>query len=199
MKSNTDGNRIELLHVPYPMVFGLVWLGILGLGMCRIAMAAHAEQDVAARMMPLTRNADGWWSPDHNQATLAVPELDMRTAKFTQLASAGPAPALWSHAATYTATEGMNGSRPLQAGFELGLDTRRQDAYSPTGRQPLSPGSFLSSFKAKYASWKAGFSDSRPSTEVNGVLVYPILEIHYAGWRLPITLYIPPLRGSVSG
>jgi hypothetical protein len=65
-----------------------------------------------------------------------------------------------------------------------------------TDRVSLPPESFLSLLQAKYAIWESSLADSRSLVDVNGVSVYPLLQINYAGWHLPVTLYISSLRGS---
>jgi hypothetical protein len=60
----------------------------------------------------------------------------------------------------------------------------------------LPPASFLGLLQAKYTMWESSLADSGSLTNVNGVSVYPLLQINYEGWRLPVTLYISSLRGS---
>jgi hypothetical protein len=60
----------------------------------------------------------------------------------------------------------------------------------------LPPGSFPSVMQAKYAIWQSSLADSRSLVNVNGMSVYPLLQIDYAGWHLPVTLYLSSLRGS---
>jgi len=97
---------------------------------------------------------------------------------------------------TNRVTEPMDGTI---AGLQyFGLALRPRIAAPSLLEDPvsLSPTSFLSLLQIKYANWETGLSDSRSLTDVNGVSVYPIVQINYGRWHLPIPLYISPLRGS---
>jgi hypothetical protein len=56
--------------------------------------------------------------------------------------------------------------------------------------------SLPSTLHSKYAAWESTAGDSRPGASVDERLVYPLLQVSYGAWRLPIILYLPPLRGS---
>ncbi|MEA2649241.1 MAG: hypothetical protein QOG61_1676 [Candidatus Binataceae bacterium] len=60
----------------------------------------------------------------------------------------------------------------------------------------LFAGGESSLLQAGYAMWESSLADSRSLINVNGVSVYPLFQINYAGWHLPITLYISSLRYS---
>jgi hypothetical protein len=81
-------------------------------------------------------------------------------------------------------------------GFGPAVTERSQElAYSADGELPSSR-SLLAPFQAKYAAWESSLTDTRSLTSVKGRLVYPLLQVNYGGWRLPVALYLPPLRGS---
>lgn len=194
----TTAKLIEALALSYLMLFHFVRVGILWVGMCLIAITAHAQQDAIGSMAtPATSAAGGWWSQDRSESTLAIPQLNLRTAKFARLAVPELPPVSWTHESSYPGVEYPTGWRPRQGGFDLLLDTRRQDE-GPLQDEELRSGSFFSLFNAKYIAWEANISDSGSLTNVNGALLHPLVEIEFGHWRLPITLYIPPLRGSVS-
>jgi hypothetical protein len=58
------------------------------------------------------------------------------------------------------------------------------------------PGSFLYSLQISYMQWESRLADTVSPISRRGMLVYPFLEISVAGGHLPISMYIPPLRGS---
>jgi hypothetical protein len=60
----------------------------------------------------------------------------------------------------------------------------------------LTPTSFLSLMATDYAAWESNLSDTRSPVDVNRLSVYPVVQIDYANWHLPVALYIAPLRGS---
>jgi len=79
---------------------------------------------------------------------------------------------------------------------KLTIEARPVTSASTVDSQLLFPESLLSVLQSKYAAWESRLEDSERPIAVNGRLVYPLLQVNYAGWRLPISLYTPPLRGS---
>jgi len=77
----------------------------------------------------------------------------------------------------------------------LSIESERGNHHLVTENDVLFPESFLSVLHSKYMAWEVRLEDSGGRTNVNGGLVYPLMQINYAKFRLPITLYIPPLRG----
>jgi hypothetical protein len=57
-------------------------------------------------------------------------------------------------------------------------------------------GSFLYSLQVSYMQWESRLADTVSPISHRGMLVYPFLEISVTGGHLPISMYIPPLRGS---
>jgi hypothetical protein len=90
----------------------------------------------------------------------------------------------------------MDGSILSLQYFEPALSPRVAAPRLLVAPVSLSPRSILSLLQTKYENWETSLADSRSLTHVNGVSVYPLYEISYAGRHLPVTLYIPPLRGS---
>ena len=88
----------------------------------------------------------------------------------------------------------------VPAAFLLGCNPRRH-TYAYVGLEdrtmfPLvQPGSLLYPLQTQYLHWESKLADSLPLTSQRGMLVYPLLEINVADSLLPISLYIPPLRG----
>ena len=67
------------------------------------------------------------------------------------------------------------------------------------GSSVLLPESILSVLHSKYTMREMRLEASGVRTTINGRLVYLLMQINYAKFRLPITLYIPPLRSSDAG
>jgi hypothetical protein len=191
------GKQANTLSMSYLML-GVVRIWILSVAMCLIAITARAQQNTTASLMPpATRTVGGWWSPDRVEATLVSPQFDLSTAKPNGLAVLERSRTAWRIERGYSVIEQMSGWHASQAQSELMLGIGREDTSFLIAGEPL-PGSVFSFFNAKYTAWETGLSDFRSLTDVNGTLTYPLIEINYAHWRLPITLYLPPLRGSVS-
>ena len=105
-------------------------------------------------------------------------------------------------------------SRKAPPILPLGLHTGFRETSSETPVQPrlsfaardfefglhnnsgVSPGSFLYSLQISYMQWESRLADTLSPINQRGMLVYPFLEISAAGDHLPISMYIPPLRGS---
>lgn len=58
------------------------------------------------------------------------------------------------------------------------------------------PRSLIDPFATRYLQWESGLADTSALVNEKGVLVYPLLQINFAGEHLPISLYLPSLRGS---
>ena len=93
---------------------------------------------------------------------------------------------------TYRVTEPMDG----QIASLQYIAARDARPSLLADRVLLPPGSFPSLLQTKYVTWESSLADSRSLVDVNGVSVYPLLQINYAGWHLPVTLYISSRRGS---
>ncbi|MGH7837928.1 MAG: hypothetical protein ACREQC_08905 [Candidatus Binataceae bacterium] len=89
---------------------------------------------------------------------------------------------------SYRLSEPANGS--MAPGLGLAPDAAGIAPGLLADGDPLAPTSFSSRLASKYLQWEANLADSRSLVNVNGVSVYPLVEINYAGWRLPISLYI---------
>lgn len=56
--------------------------------------------------------------------------------------------------------------------------------------------SYLSLLEVRYHIWESNIAETRTLTDVNGALVYPLVQIDYTTGHFPIALSIAPLRGS---
>ena len=135
-----------------------------------------------------TKDATGWWSPDVNSG--AHPYLVVSMAE------------LGSPGSELSKTQSIR--NPFSTGTAYSIDpanfalaaTTPTD-FNPLAYQQLRPSdSLLSLVQTKYLTWESSLADSQPTTYVNGVSVYSLLQVSYEGSHLPISLYVPPLRGS---
>jgi hypothetical protein len=56
--------------------------------------------------------------------------------------------------------------------------------------------SFLSFVQTEYLLRESRLGDSQSLTSVSAISAYPLLQINYAGWNLPVTLYNPSSKAS---
>jgi hypothetical protein len=68
------------------------------------------------------------------------------------------------------------------------LPDARDATFGSINHDSPHPGSFFSLVEIKYARWESSLASSRSPTNVNGIPVYPLVQINYSGWDLPITL-----------
>jgi hypothetical protein len=93
----------------------------------------------------------------------------------------------------YTALRETSSERPLQPGLSF---EARNFEFSLLNSSGVWPGSILYPLQKRYVQWESRLADTVSPTSQRGMLVYPFLEISVAGSHLPISMYIPPLRGS---
>jgi hypothetical protein len=158
-----------------------------------LAPIANA-QDVPASTSNAGGFASGWWSPVKDESAIA-PQLLISLAELTHFEVSSFRPSS-SRPTTHRVGEPINGQIARRQYFRRELRVRTftpsllAESVSPTS------GSLLSLLQARYAMWQSSLEDSRSLVDVNGVSVYPFLQINYAGWQLPVTLYVSSLRGS---
>ena len=153
-----------------------------------VAASANA-QELAASSSNAARPASGWWSPVRAESATA-PQLLISKAELTHFEASGPFRPPPAQPTTYRVSEPMDG----QIASLQYLDARVAKPSLLADRVSLPPA--LSLPQAKYAIWDSSLTDSRSLIDVNGVSVYPLLQINYAGWHLPVTLYISSFRDS---
>jgi hypothetical protein len=134
-----------------------------------VAATANAKE-LPASISKAAILPNGWWSSVTAESATA-PQLPIRIAELAH----------------------------FEASSGLTLGTRVAKPSLLADPASLPPGSFLSLMQAKYAMWESSLADSRSLINVNGVPVYPLLRINYAGWHLPVTLYISSLRDNEHG
>jgi hypothetical protein len=171
------------------------WIIALCASMCLTSAAAHAQQISADDFAPtVTKTPNQWWSPDRTASTVVAPDLHIGISKLNGLEISGQLPPSTIDPKTYS-TAYTNSPIASPRAFELDLYSSSRDLNLVEG-ESMTPRSFLSVVEAKYMIWESGLGDTRSLTSVRGMAVYPLVEINYAEWHLPIGLYIPPLRGS---
>jgi len=157
---------------------------------CSLANA----QELAASTSNATGPASGWWSPVRAVSATA-PQLQkcpFSMAELNPFKASDSFRTFRPQRTTYSVTEPMDGQ--IASLQHIGVGVAKPSLLAD--RVSLPPESFLSLLQAKYAIWESSLADSRSLVDVNGVSVYPLLQINYAGWHLPVTLYISSLRGS---
>jgi hypothetical protein len=153
-----------------------------------VAAIANA-QELAASSSNAARPASGWWSPVGAESATA-PQLLISKAELTHFEASGPFRPPPAQPTTYRVSEPMDGQ--IASLQYLGARVAKPSLLAD--RVSLPPA--LSLPQAKYAIWDSSLRDSRSLIDVNGVSVYPLLQINYAGWHLPVTLYISSFRDS---
>jgi hypothetical protein len=93
----------------------------------------------------------------------------------------------------YTALRETSSERAVEP--RLSFEARDFE-FSLLNNSGVLPWSFLYSLQISYMQWESRLADSVSPISRRGLLVYPFLEISVIGSHLPISMYIPPLRGS---
>ena len=153
-----------------------------------VAAIANA-QELAASASNIAGPASGWWSPAGAESATA-PQLQISMAELIPFKAFDSFRTFPGQRTTYRVTESMDGQiASLQyIGARVVKPSLLADRVSQTPR-PL-----LSLQQAKYAIWESDAADSRSLINFRGVSVYPFLQINYASWHLPVTLYISSLH-----
>ena len=158
-----------------------------------VAANAHAQEHPAATPNA-ARVASGWWSPD-TAGSATAPRLMVSMAELTHFETSDSIRTSPPQPTGYL-TEPTDGSITDLQNIGSTLNARVAEQALLADPVSLPPRSLLSLLQTRYAVWQSSLADSRSLTNVNGVSVYPLLQVNYAGWNLPVTLYISPLRGS---
>ena len=164
---------------------------------CLTTSMALAQQFSASDFAPaaITR-ASGWWSPQRTALTVLAPDRQLSVSKLTSLELSEPPYFSTPQPDDGRPAEYVNGPSVNPGGFEFTLVTGSPEFSSLAEVELLPSRSLLSRLQAEYATWESSLADTRPLTSVNGWSVYPLVQVNYANWHLPISLYIPSLRGS---
>jgi hypothetical protein len=154
-----------------------------------VTTIAQAQELLARNRTPSsTKASTGWWSPQTNSA--AAPHLLLSMAEVGHFRGSDLPPS-----SGYKSTAGTDYSIVDLGNFASAPKTPTDFSSLAYGIMPPSD-SLVSFVQTKYLLWESSLADSRPLTYVNGVSVYSLLQVSYEDSHLPITLYVPPLRGS---
>lgn len=175
----------------------MLWKIALCGTVCLATSVALAQQLSASDFAPeATTTASGWWSPERTALTVLAPGRQVSVPKLISLEVSEPPSFSTPQPDDGRPAEYVNGPSVNPGGFEFSLVTRSPEFSSLAEVELLSSRSLLSRLQAEYATWESSLADTRSPTSVNGWSVYPLVQVNYADWHLPISLYIPSLRGS---
>jgi hypothetical protein len=155
-----------------------------------VAAIANARELPAATLNAAIPSSDRWSPVTAESAT--APQLPVRIAELAPFEASRSFRTSPAQPTTYGLTESMDDRIDSRSTF--GARVAKLSLLADPASLP--PESFLSPLQARYATWESSLADSRSPINVNRVSVYPLLQINYAGWHLPVTLYISSLRGS---
>jgi hypothetical protein len=170
---------------------------VIAAAACLSATAAHAQQFSANDFAPeATKVVSGSWSPEQTVSTVVTPHLEISMSKLTRFAISNQvsSPTARQNAPIPTGYANNSGVNP--ADFEFPLLPKAPEFNSSAEDELLSPRSFFSLLQGKYLMWELRLADTRSFTSIDAEIVYPLVQIDYASWHLPVSLYIPPLRGN---
>jgi hypothetical protein len=172
----------------------LLMLIVLTLIVCFYAKIASAQEELSGQSASNSiQAATGWWSPGQAKTTTG-PQLEINMAQLNRFALSD---SLRDSAETSSHWSIATPEIPAFSLYYIASETRIDQSQLLIDRSSVSSSSLIGLLETSYADWEAGLSDSRPLTNVHGLLVYPIMEVTYTSWHLPVSLYIPALRGSV--
>jgi hypothetical protein len=191
-KERDFGSRLGLTLAPLKncwlskSYFRHLWIASVCATLLLPAVAAQAQQFSATDFTPkVFHTTTGWWHPDRTGSTAVAPHLQVGISKLNRFEA--------SETVLQPKLERTGYSIATPSDFEVKPDTPTQEFSYLAEAELLPSPSFL---EAKYLKWESSLADSRSPTNVHGVLVYPLVQINYAQGSLPISLYLPPLRGS---
>jgi hypothetical protein len=173
---------------PDVMRRGILLTRALCLIVALVATIANA-QELPAATASAAAPASGWWSPAKAESATA-PQLQISMAELVPFQASDSFRTFRPQRTNYRATESMDGQ--IASLQYIGAGVARPSLLADLVSLPPA----LSLLQAKYATWESSLADSRSLVDVNGVSVYPLLQINYAGWHLPVALYLSSLRGS---
>jgi hypothetical protein len=131
-----------------------------------------------------------WWSPENAQSETA-PQLVMSMTAPTDLKASD---SIRTAGAQPNSDRQTEATEAAIAGFpHFGLmDGSFVKPNLLTDRVSLAPTSAF--LQSEYSTWESSLANSRSLSGVNGVPVYPLLQVSCGGWQLPVTLYTSSLR-----
>jgi hypothetical protein len=176
------------LSISYKYMLTMIIVFLISSLVATIAYSQELPADSAA-----PGDSGGWWSPETAQPE-AAPQL--------LISMAGPNRSMPSNSLRISpALADIQEAEPAEASIasspNLGLtDGGITGRSSTAARAPLPSTSYLALLQPNYAAWESSLADSRSQVGVNRQSVRPFMQIDYAGWQLPVTIYTPSLPDS---
>ncbi len=160
---------------------------------CLLAATSHAQElRTSESVASPTSSISGWWSPEN---AAARPHLQLSMAELNRFGAEAPLASAVPMSTQTLATQVT--SYPLDFGsFGLTNDPQEAGWTALAQGQTLSPESLLGSAQSNYTTWETNLAETRTPVDVNGLSVYPLVQISYGQWTVPVALYISPMRGS---
>jgi hypothetical protein len=93
-------------------------------------------------------------------------------------------------------TEKANSSTADLGRSGLATETQQTKFGSFAYDDSMHQESFLSFVQTEYLLRESRLGDSQSLTSVSAISAYPLMQINYAGWNLPVTLYNPSSKAS---
>jgi hypothetical protein len=178
------------LPISYRYVLSIIIACVIGSLIATIASSQELPND--ASTAGITGFPNGWWPSKPEQAALAPKLMISMTepADFSSSHSLRTLPAQMSSGQ-------MIASRPTTvtglSNFSLTDVTLAAPSLSADSAPLPAPDSFAF-LQSESPSWQSLLADSHSLNEANEASVHPLLQVNYAGWQLPVTLYTAPLR-----
>ncbi len=194
-RRRSAANRIAALSmlsssINYRYVLSIIIACVMGSLIATIASSQELPYDASTAGVAGFTN--GWWSSKPEQAPLAPKLMISMTepADFNSSHSLRTLPAQMS-------SDQPTASRPTTvtslSNFGLTDVTLAAPRLSADSVPLPAPDSFAF-LQSESASWQSLLADSHSLNDANGTSVHPLLQVNYAGWQLPVTLYTATLR-----
>ena len=158
------------------------------------AATAH-PQELASQGFALASANFTTLCPPETAESKAAPHLLLSMSEPNHFRISDSAQTLTAQPSKYRLTERTDSSIENSGSFALAHEVLETKYRSPVGNHSLNPESILSVVETKYMRWESSLADSRSLTNVNGALVYPLVQINSGDLHLPITLNTAPIPG----
>jgi hypothetical protein len=189
------GARRDYLAVCIPPTRRFVTLMLILFSTVSLVAALANAQESPASVRSSAGTAGGWWSAEKRDSA-AAPRLQISMAELARFDASDALRTPLAEPHNYRAAEPTRSVLDSTANLGLGVEAGIVTTSRLADPNALTPISFLSLMATDYAAWESNLSDTRSPVDVNRLSVYPVVQIDYANWHLPVALYIAPLRGS---
>jgi len=178
------------LSINYRYVLSIIVACLIGSLIATIASSQELPGD--ASTSGVAGFSNGWWSSKPEQARPA-PKLLISMAEPTDFNSSHSLRTLPAQLSSDQPTQSRPTAVAALSNFSLTDMTLAAPRLS-TDSVPLPAADSFAFLQSEKPSWQSLLADSHSLSDVNGVSVHPLLQVNYAGWQLPVTLYTAPLR-----